>query len=168
MANQNNENHKTKEEKKERDILEELEQCQRLKEEYLNEWKRARADLINYKKEEVARMEEIKKNTKKNLILDVLIPLMDNLDIFEKNLEKESEIQKIIFCLKNQINDFFKKESVFRMKTIGENFDPYFHEAVEMVEGKEEERGKIKEEILAGYLWEEKVLRPAKVKVVKF
>jgi molecular chaperone GrpE len=163
MTNQDNKE-KTKEEK----VLEELRECQRLKEEYLNEWKRARADFINYKKEEETRMEEVRKNTRKDLILNVLIPLLDNLDIFEKNFEKESEFQKVIFCLKSQIEDFLKKESIFRMKTVGEKFDPYFHEAVEMVEGLEEEKGKIKEEILAGYFWEKKVLRPAKVKVVKF
>ena len=170
MVEENNNEEKKIEEKEEEKekVLEKLKECQRLKEEYLNEWKRARAALINYKKEEATRIEEIKKLTKKNLILDILIPLLDNLDIFEKNINKENDFQKIIFFLKNQIEGFLKKESIIRMKTIGERFDPYFHEAIELVEGPEEEKGKIKEEILAGYLWEDKVLRPAKVKVVKF
>ena len=41
--------------------LEELTKCQSEREEYLNGWKRAKADLINYQKDEQKRLDDIVK-----------------------------------------------------------------------------------------------------------
>jgi len=53
------------------------------------------------------------------------------------------------------------------IKSIGENFNPEFHEAVDNVEKEKGESGKIVEEIRKGYRLKGRVLRPAKVKVIK-
>jgi molecular chaperone GrpE len=49
---------------------------------------------------------------------------------------------------------------VERIKTVGENYNHELHEAIEMLEGKEE-AGKILEEIAPGYKINGKVIRPA-------
>ena len=48
-------------EKTEKTVEEKLAECQKQAEEYLNNWKRERADFINYKKDEAKRLEEFVK-----------------------------------------------------------------------------------------------------------
>ncbi|MFH1460800.1 MAG: nucleotide exchange factor GrpE, partial [Patescibacteria group bacterium] len=68
--------------------------------------------------------------------------------------------------IKSQLENIFKKYGLAEIKSVGEKFNPEFHEAVEQIESKEES-GTIVEEIQKGYLLNNKVLRPSKVKVSK-
>jgi len=160
-----------------RDISRELEECQKLKDEYLAGWQRERADFLNYKREELERIGEILKYTNIGLILNIL-PILDNFEIAEKKLPedlKNDENVKGILQIKNQILDFLKNQGVEEIKSAGEKFDPNFHEAVEEIEpssakateGKDIKSGIIVEEIQKGYKIHGKVLRPAKVRVAK-
>jgi molecular chaperone GrpE len=169
-------------EKKELNI-EELKECQKLKEEYLAGWQRARADLLNYKKEEMERIGELVGYATEELILKVL-PILDNFWIAEQKLPedlKNNDNVKGILLIKNQILDFLKSQGVEEIKSVGEKFDPNLHEVIEEVEpfdaaqGKEngstgspqEKSGIILEEIKKGYKINGRLLRPAKVKVTK-
>lgn len=154
-------------------ILEELkkklEECQKQKDEYLAGWQRARADFLNYKKEEIERIEKILKYAGVELILKFL-PILDNFDLAEKKLPENLKTDiniKGILQLKNQILDFFKKQGVEKIKTVGKKFDLNFHEAIEEIKKGGIESGIILEEIQKGYTLHDKVLRPAKVKVAK-
>jgi molecular chaperone GrpE len=149
------------------ELKKKLEECQKKRDDYLAGWQRARADFLNYKKEEIERIEELLKYAGVELILKML-PILDNFDLVEKRLAdrlKKDENLKGILQIKTQILDFLKNEGVKEMKVVGEKFDPNFHEAVETIEGKES--GKILEETQKGYLLNGRVLRPAKVKVSK-
>jgi molecular chaperone GrpE len=146
-----------------------LEECQKLKDEYLAGWQRARADLINYKKEELERVGELIKFSANGLILKIL-PILDNFEIAEKKLPenlKNDENVKGILQIKNQILNLLKEQGVEEIKSIGERFDPNFHEVVGEVEAKGKEPGTIIEEIQKGYKINGRLLRPAKVKVAK-
>ncbi len=139
------------------------------KEEYLNGWKKEKADFINYKKEETKRMMFFLELEKANLLLKS-ISVLDNFYRAEKEAEKRVEEDNLILGflkIKEQIENFLKEEGVEEIKTENEFFDPNFHEAVEMVEEKDKESGKILEELEKGYLLNKKVIRPAKVKVIK-
>ena len=152
-----------------RDISRELEECQKLKDEYLAGWQRERADFLNYKKEELERIGEILKYTNVGLILNIL-PILDNFEIAEKKIPedlKNDENVKGILQLKNQILDFLKNQGVEEIKSIGEKFDPNLQEVVEEVKIEGKESGIIIEEIQKGYKINGKVLRPAKVRVTK-
>ena len=59
-----------------------------------------------------------------------------------------------------------KECNIEEIKAVGEKFNPEFHEAIEQIESKKES-GIIVEEIQKGYLLNNKVLRPSKVKVNK-
>jgi len=52
------------------------------------------------------------------------------------------------------------------IKAIGEEFNPEFHEAIERVES-DKESGIIIQQVQKGYLFNNKLLRPSKVKVAK-
>ncbi len=149
--------------------LDKMHKYQKIKDEYLAKWKRAREDFLNYKKEEGERIEEIVKYANEGLILEFL-PIIDNLDLLEKNLHtelRENEYVKGVLLIRSQIKDFLKNHGIEEIKAVGEKFDPNFHEVVEEVESENSESGTIIEEIQKGYLMNGRLLRPAKVKVSK-
>jgi molecular chaperone GrpE len=147
--------------------LSELELVKKQAQEYLDGWKRAKADYLNLKKE----MEEQNKEIKEWLSKVMLIPLLGILDGFDKafggvpdNLKNDQWV-KGIAGIKRQMEDYLKAQGVEPITAKGEKFDPIKHEAVESVEGSES--GTIAEELQKGYLINGEVLRPAKVKVYK-
>jgi molecular chaperone GrpE len=151
------------------DLKKKLEEAEKKAAGYLAGWQRARADFLNYKKEEVERMEVFLKYAVEEFILKIL-PVLDNFDLAEKKLpedSKNSEDVKGLLQIKTQLSDFLKNEGVEEIKTIGEKFDPNLHEAVEEVESKDKDSGIIVEEVQKGYKINGRLLRPAKVKVVK-
>jgi len=157
----------TEDEKEKKEELN-LEECQKQRDEYLAGWQRARADLLNYKKEEMERFEQVLKFAGEEFVLKVL-PILDNFNLIEKKLPedlREEENIKGILQLKKQIEDFLKSQGVEEMKC-GERFDPNFQEAMETIEKEDMESGTILEEIQKGYTINGRILRPAKVKVIK-
>jgi len=63
----------------------------------------------------------------------------------------------------------FALYKVTKISTRGEKFDPRYHEAVATIEADDEEKDdSIIEEIQTGYVRDNEILRPAKVKVAKF
>lgn len=150
-----------------------IESIKKQAEEYLNGWKRAKADYLNLKKEMEAQDKEIREWLSKIFLL----PLLDIMDSFNKafgnvpaNLKTEVWIEGIE-GIKKQFENFLKINGVEEMKVAGEKFDPLKHEAIESVEGGPSapagESGRIIEEVWKGYLVKGQVLRPAKVKVYK-
>jgi len=166
-------------EKKIKNKEEQLKECEKLKsglanavadkDKYLAGWKRAQADFINYKKEERERTAELVKYSNEKIILKIL-PILDNIYIAEKKIPddlKDNEWVRGLLQIKNQILDFLKIYEVKGIKSAGEKFNPEFHEAVEEVEDKNLESGIIIEEIKKGYIINNKVIRPARVKISK-
>ena len=159
------------------DLQKQLEECQKLKDEYLAGWQRARADFLNYKKEELERMEGLIQYANIELILKIL-PILDNFELAEKTMKdnlKRDESVKGLLQIKNQLQDLLKNHGIDEIKSIGEKFDPNLHEAVEEVEpstakamtGKEIESGVVVEELQKGYKIDGQLLRPAKVRITK-
>lgn len=158
-------------EKKNEANLEELAKCQKQKEEYLAGWQRARADFLNYKKEEMERISGLMLYAHEEMILKVL-PILDNFDLAKKKLPedlKNDENVKGVLQIRAQIAEFLKNYGIEKIKTIGEKFDPNLHEAVEEDSETESkaEKNTIVEEVQKGYLIQNRVLRAAKVKVAK-
>jgi len=146
-----------------------LEECQKLKEGYLEGWKRAQADLINYKKQESVRLSEFSDYVKEEFILKIL-PVLDNIYLAEKKLTKELKKKSWVggvLKIKEQLLDILEKEGAEQMKCLGKKFDPNFHEAVQVLEKKDAKPGIVIEEIKKGYTFQGRVLRPARVKITK-
>ncbi len=146
---------------------EELEKCNEEKEEYLESLKRAKADFLNYKKDEAKRVEYIVDREKED-VFKKLLSILDNFYRAEEEVEKREEEDSVIegfLGIKKQIESFLEEEGVREINTIGEDFDPFYHDAIEAVDG--EISGKIIEEFQRGYLYKDRVLRSAKVKVIK-
>ncbi len=149
----------------------ELEKCSQEKEEYLNGWKRERADFLNYKKDEKERMERVKRITQ----IETLKQFIEILDSFERAEEQISQdltdnpIIRGFLGIKKQLKELLERFNIKEI-TIGEemDFDPRFCEAIEIVETNDPQKdNKIAQIISKGYLVENIVLRPSKVKVFK-
>ena len=151
------------------DLKKLLEDCQKQRDEYLAGWQRARADFLNYKKEEMERFKEIINFAGEEMILRVL-PLLDNLYLAEKHLSddlKDNEYVKGLLQIKTQFLDFLKSQGIEPIEALGKKFDPQFHEVMEEVEAKDKEPGIVVEEVQKGYLIGGKLLRPVKVIITK-
>ena len=146
-----------------------VEELEKLRQEYLSGWQRARADLINYKKEELERIQDFIKKAIEKFILEFL-PILDNFYNAERAISSEKkEMPEIkgILQIKKQILDFLKNYGLEEIDSVGKKFDPLFHEVVEEIEVEKFEGGTIVEEIQKGYKINGRLLRPAKVKVAK-
>lgn len=137
------------------------------KDEYLNGWRRAKADLANYKNEELRRLEEVAKFGTEDMIRDV-VRVLDSFDLALAALEKEGKGDKGIYLIRAQLEDALTRRGVERIViTVGAPFDPALEESIGEVESKEAASGMVAEEIERGYLIHGKVLRPARVRLVK-
>ena len=124
-------------------------------EEYLNNWKRERADFINYKKDESRRMEEFARFANEDLVLEMM-ELVDDLEIVTKEVPGVG-----LEHVSKRFSELFKKYGVERINMEGQ-FNPALHEAVET-----EKEGTKMVEVRAGYTMHGKVIRPARVKLTK-
>jgi len=127
--------------------------------EYLNNWKRAAADMANYKKEEVARAGMLMGYAKEDVFFN-LLPIIDSIYMAQTAFGKEG-----FMPVQKQIEEFLKKEGIEEIKAIGEKFNPEVMEIMEEIEGGES--GIVIEELQKGYKVNEKILRPSKVRVAK-
>lgn len=145
---------------------EELKKCQAEREEYLNGWKRAKADLINYQKDEAKRFEEVVKFSNWELVRD-LITVLDSFDLAIAALEKDGKVEKGVYMIRSQLEDVLRKKGLERIAVnIGKPFDPSLHEAIGEV-ASDQPIGTVAEEIERGYLLNGRVVRPARVKLAK-
>ncbi|MFH1656486.1 MAG: nucleotide exchange factor GrpE [Candidatus Nealsonbacteria bacterium] len=155
--------------KKIEELNEEFDKIMAERDEYLFGWKREKADFINYKKEEGDRIKKIIKYSNEEIVLNIL-PILDNLFIAENNIPKDlenNEWVKGLMQIKNQILDFLKNYGIEEIKSVGEKFNPEFHEAIEQIKKKDSESGTIIQEIKRGYILNNKTIRPASVRVAK-
>jgi molecular chaperone GrpE len=133
-------------------------------EDYLSNWQRTQADFINYKRRTEQDRGEFAKMANAALMLSML-PIMDDL---ERALDNVSEKLRGmtwvdgIELIYRKFKATLEGQGLSEIKAVGETFDPNYHEAVMEVDGKE---GKVIEEIQKGYRLNDRVLRPAMVKV---
>ncbi len=151
-------------------ILEgELEAARAEAEEYLDGWRRAKAEFANYKKRRQAEQTRMREQANASLIRK-LLPVLDDFDravaTMPAGFHKLSWIEGILM-VRRKLEVVLESEGVEPIETRGETFDPRYHEAVthEELEGYDE--GEIIGEIQKGYLVGEWVLRPALVRVAK-
>lgn len=135
-----------------------LKECQKEKEEYLSQAQRARADLVNYRRRQESVLGDVMKRKNDDIIRE-LLPVLDSLEIGAKENDGVRQI-------KEQLEMVLIKYGVKSIESVGEKFNPEFHEAIERIEAPEKE-GVIIEETQRGYLLGDRVLRASKVKVGK-
>jgi molecular chaperone GrpE len=146
------------------DLKLELEKCQKEKEEYLNGWKRAKADFINFKNQMEGAQKELIRFANLGMILRFL-PIYDGLKKACLSLNLEDPWAKGILNIKKQFDDFLKSLDIEEIKTVGEEFNPELHDAVAKEKREGVESDVVLEEVNGGYKMGGKVIMAAKVVV---
>ncbi len=127
--------------------------------------KRTQADFANYRRR--VKQEKAELDVKyKCEIVEKLLPVLDNFERALETKEVDEEFVKGVEMIYRQFKEALQKEGIEEIETEGNKFDHKFHEAVEKVEDSEKEKGTIEEEVQTGYKLQDKVIRPALVKVV--
>ena len=152
-SNKNSDSTSSEEEKKlEPDV--ESQDYEKLNDDYL----RLAAEFENYKKRIVKDQENITLQTISMFALNFL-PIIDS---FEQAIEQESE-NKNIQTLYSQLIKSFEAIEILEVPGVGSDFDPNLLEAMEHTgEGAKE---KISEVLRKGFVFRDKLIRPALVKV---
>ena len=119
-------------------------------------YRRALADYQNLQRRTIDEKREWAKLSNKEIILK-LLPILDTLMLAEKHTQDKNFVLTVQHFL-----SALEQEGVTRITTIGEEFDPHLMEAVSTTQGA---NGKVVEEVRAGYLLYDNVLRPAQVVV---
>lgn len=142
-----------------------LEKCEKERDEYLDGWKRAQAELANFKtRAEKEKMEAIKYSN--GMLLQDLLPILNNFEqafSFLKDGDDNTPLGQGMVYIQKQFEDFLKGIGVSKIETVGNKFDPSLHEALK--EDEDGEEGMIVTELQPGYMLHDKVIMPSKVVV---
>ena len=139
------------------------------RDDYYDKFMRAHAEFDNVRKRMERDRVELIKYANEGFMIEFL-PIADNLEIAEKYIKEAKDFNAVregVDMIQAQIQRFLKDVGVERIKTVGEKFDPNMHEAVETVDSADKEDGIIIEELKPGYRFNDRLLRPASVKIVK-
>ena len=148
----------SEESSEEEEVIEEtsvpLSQYEKIKDDYL----RLAAEFDNFKKRTEKEKESMGAASVAYFV-NSLFPLIDN---FEMAMNQE-EVSEELETFSNLLASVLEGLQVEEIGTIGENFDPYMHEAVE--HSGEGETQVVEAILRKGYLFQGKLIRPAMVKV---
>ena len=84
-----------------------------------------------------------------------------------KNNKDLNKFLKNIEIIEKNLLSIFKKNKIEKINTLKKKFDPNFHQAMTEIEDNKIEPGTIVQEIQAGYMFGERLLRPSLVSVSK-
>jgi molecular chaperone GrpE len=136
---------------------------------YLNALVRAQADFDNYKKANQRENERYRERVKEDMLKKLIKHYEDLLRAFNvlEIIDKGESVKKGFKMIVENFEKLLEEEGVKPMLPEGEKFDPYKHEALMVEETEELPDNTIIEELNKGYYLNNKVLRPAGVKISK-
>lgn len=139
-------------------------------EDFKDKYFRMLAELENARKRMQKEKQESLQFAIDNIVREFL-PVIDNFENALKFAGSASEELKNwasgFTMILSQFKAVLHNHGIVAFHSIGNTFDPHYHEAVEIVESNEVEEGIILEEFAKGYKSGSKTIRPAQVKVAK-
>ncbi len=129
---------------------------------------RERADVSNVRRQHDAQLATLKNHVKAGVITD-LLPVIDNFERALKHVPKDLDGNDFVKGVQGVVKQFestLASMGVERIKTVGELFNPVYHEAVTMDDtGHQQGVEIVCEELQPGYRLGDDVIRHAMVKV---
>lgn len=135
------------------------------RDDYMDKWTRARADLENYRKRIQKEMEEDRKYAALPLLRSML-PALDGLDRAlrsAKQSKNADELLKGIELVVKQFESALSNSGVQTVHAIGQPFDPNQHEAIQQMPSAQHPPMTVLDDVERGYLLHDRVVRPSKV-----
>ena len=127
-------------------------------------YKRILAEFENFKKRSGKEREGLY-NSILSDVIEVILPVVDNLENAVKIETKDEDYKKGIELVLKQLKDVLISKGVEEIKTVGETFDPELHEAVSSVQDDTKGEKEIVQEYRKGYKIGTKVIRHSMVVV---
>ena len=151
------------------ELQEQLAQAQAQASEYLDQARRATADLSNARKRMQREMEEVRASASER-VLERLLPVVDDVERAFANVptdQVDSDWVNGFRMIQRKLDQLLESESVSVIPTAGQSFDPELHFAVSHEEAEGYEEGQIIGEVAQGYRLNDKILRASMVRVAK-
>jgi molecular chaperone GrpE len=154
----------------EQPVTSELEKLKAEKDDYYDRLLRASAEFDNYKKRANREMTELRKYANESLTRE-LLSVVDNLErAIMMSTENQTAVDSIVEGVDMTLKEILKileKFYVTPLISMGEVFDPRFHQAVGQEESEDSPANTIIKELQKGYMIHDRLLRPAMVIVSK-
>lgn len=142
-------------------------ELKRERDELHDKWVRGAAEFENYRRRTERERRELSEAASADLIRD-LLPIVDD---FERALSSSRDPQDPLYrgveLIYKQLLDAIRRRGVEPFPSLGEQFDPSWHEAVAQEPADGHRDGEITAELRRGYRIGSRLLRPAQVKVAK-
>lgn len=128
---------------------------------------RTRADLENYRRR-VERDKDVAGREAKRGLLLALVDLADGFDRALAHIDESPDsVAAGLRGMQRSLRNLLEAEGVKPFESVGERFDPTRHEAVATVRDFDGPPGTVVDEAGQGYLWNQELLRPARVRVAE-
>ncbi len=127
-------------------------------------YKRVLAEFENFKKRSGKERETLYNSILADIV-EVFLPIVDNLENALKTETKDVEYKKGVELVLKQFKDILKSKGVEEIPAVGETFDPSLHEAVSSIQDADKNAQEIVEEYRKGYKIGNKVIRHSMVVV---
>lgn len=151
-------------------LKQELEEARAQAQENYDKFVRLYAEFDNYRKRVAREKAELVRYGNEELLRE-LLPVVDNLERALEHARRDPSNPQAILegieLILEQVKGLLKRFGVEPIAAVGEKFDPLRHEAVGEEEREDVEPGEVVQEVLRGYMLNDRLLRPAKVIVAK-
>jgi molecular chaperone GrpE len=128
---------------------------------------RTRADFENYRRR-VERDRDVAARMAKRQLLLALVDLADGFDRALVHIDESPDsVAAGLYGMQRQLSRVLEAEGVKSFESVGRSFDPTRHEAIATVRDFDGPSGTVVDEAGRGYLWNEELLRPARVRVAE-
>jgi molecular chaperone GrpE len=146
----------------------ELTDLQRERDDYKDRWLRKGAEFDNYRK----RIERERREQADQSVVDLLEELLLVVDDFDRALKVDAgedggAYRKGVELIHGKLHDLLRRQGLTPIDALGADFDPNVHQAVMHEESPEHREGEVIGELRKGYMLNDRLLRPAMVKVAK-
>lgn len=130
-------------------------------------WQRTQADFLNYQKRtESERLENL--SFSKAEFMAKLTPVLDNFYRAFLQIKKDDPTIQGFYQIQKQLEDILNIEGLEKIPAEQDTkFDPNFHEAISYEENKETPTDHIIAELESGWMFQNKIIKPSKVRVSK-
>lgn len=130
---------------------------------------RTAADFDNFRKRSRRELADAERMAREDLLRE-LLPVFDNLERAGSHVGAATDVQSMadgIRMVSKQFTDTLGRLGIERVATVGMAFDPTVHEAIQHLETAEHPPGCVAAEVLGGYRFGDRLIRPAMVVVAK-
>jgi molecular chaperone GrpE len=147
-------------------VAEAIRKLQTEKQQLTDQLLRKQAEVENVRKRLTREKEEFQQYSLFQAV-ESLIPVLDGFELALQSNGSGEDYRKGVELIYQQLFGVLRRLGLETVESEGKQFNPYMHEAVSLVETDEHEDQQILAELQRGYLFKNRLLRPARVKVAQ-